>query len=286
MEIHGKIDAGGAAFDAIQLARRTVKALLPASVRALLPPVVRNAPLVVKAWPVFESPLAVVHHYLNRSVPPAGCIRLRSGGELTLSGHALDTTVAFQVFCDEVYPVDHDTTIVDIGANIGMFSLYAAFRGARKVYAFEPNGEAYRCMLHNIERNGLQGRIVPCQRAVTSRADEIVTIAKAASPQNRIGAASAPDDEHELVSAISLDEIVRRNDLSRIDLLKMDCEGSEYDILGGTSASTFSRIGRLILEYHHGREREIENDLRRHGFRLQKEAAENERMGMMWFGRA
>jgi FkbM family methyltransferase len=284
--ILGKIGGGAATFEAIEFARRTVKALLPARVRALLPPVLRNAPLVVRAWPVFKKPLALVHHYLHHTIPPEKCVRLRSGGELILSGHELDMAVVFQVFCDEVYPVDHDKVVVDIGANIGLFSLYAAFRGAGKVYAFEPNREAYCCVLKNIERNNLQGRIVPYHQAVTSRSNEVVTIAKAASPQNRIAHGSAPDDEHESVTTISLNDIVRNEGISRIDLLKMDCEGCEYDILDATDASTFSRIDRIIIEYHDGRELEIEQNLRRHGFKLEKAAADNDRMGMLWFGRA
>ena len=273
-------------FDTIEFARRTVKALVPARLRALLPPVLRNAPLVAKAWPIFESPLGVARHYLNRTVPTGNVVRLRSGRELTLSGHPLDIVVVFQVFCEQVYPVQRDTVVVDIGANIGMFSLFAAFSGATKVYAFEPNQAAYSCMLKNIERNGVQGRIAPYRHAVTSRSNEIVIIPKAASPQNRIAHECAPDGEHESVSTISLDEIVRSEGMPRIDLLKMDCEGCEYDILGGTSSSTFSRVGRVILEYHDGREGEIEKILRRHGFRLERSAAENDRMGMLWFARA
>jgi FkbM family methyltransferase len=285
MEIDGKTGVGAANFDAIELARTAVKALLPARVRALLPPIVRNAPLVARASRVFQRPLPLVQHYLHRTLPPGRRVRLRNGGELMLSGHALDVVVVFQVFCDQVYPVDRDTVVIDVGANLGMFSLYAAFRGARRVYAFEPNREAYRCMLANIETNGLQATIAPYRHAVTSRSHEVVAIPKAASPQNRICHASVPGDEHESVTTISLDDIVRKEGLSRVDLLKMDCEGCEYEILAATTPATFSRIGRIILEYHDGREREIEKDLRRHGFRLEKEAAENERMGMLWFRR-
>jgi len=283
---NGTVGVGAATFATIECARRTVKALLPARVRALLPPILRNAPLVARAWPVFKRPLALAQHYLNRTLPPEKCVRLRNGGELTLSGHELDMAVVFQVFCDEVYPVDRDTVVIDIGANIGLFSLYAAFHGARKVYAFEPNREAYCCMLKNIEKNNLQGRIVPSRLAVTSRSNEVVTIPKGASPQNRIAHESVRDDEHESVTTISLNDIVRNEGISRIDLLKMDCEGCEYDILGGTDASTFAKIGRIIIEYHDGKERQIEKDLRRHGFSLDREAAENDRMGMLWFGRA
>ena len=284
MEIRSRSDI--MTFEAVEFARKAVKALLPARLRAALPPVVRNAPLVARAWPIFESPLALVRHYLDRTVPPGNRIRLKNGAELILSGHELDIVVAFEVFCYQVYPVERDTVVVDVGANIGLFSLYAAMNGATKVYAFEPNHEAYRCMLKNIEGNALQRRIVPYRHAITSRSNEVVLIPKTASPQNRIARGSAIDDGHESVSTMSLDDIVLQHGISRIDLLKMDCEGCEYDILGGTSASTFSRIGRVILEYHDGREGELEKTLARHGFRLERQAAENERMGMLWFGRA
>lgn len=204
---------------------------------------------------------------------------------MILSGHHLDMVVLFQVFCDRVYPVDPDTVVVDIGANIGLFSLYAAFSGAQKVYAFEPNREACGYLLENIRRNNLQDTIVPHHYAVTSRSNEVVTIPKGASPQNRIAYGNADNDEHESVMTISLNDIVSRESISRIDLLKMDCEGSEYDILAGVSASTFSITGRIIIEYHDGKEREIEEDLRRHGFRLEKQVPETEKMGMLWFRR-
>ena len=286
MQTRSKIETGATSFDAIEFARRSVKALVPSRLRALLPPVVRNAPLIARAWPIFKRPLPLVRDFLNRTVPPGKVIRLRNGGELTLSGHELDVVVAFQVFCEQVYPVQRDTVVVDVGANIGLFSLYAAFSGATRVYAFEPNEEAYRCMLRNIERNGFHGRILPHRHAITSRSDDMVIIPKAASPQNRISHGGVPDGGHESVRTLSLDDIVRKHSLSRVDLLKMDCEGCEYDILGGTSASTFSKVGRIILEYHDAREAELVTILGHHGFRLERQVAENGRMGMLWFGRA
>lgn len=285
METPSKIGVSAGNFDAIEFARRIAKALLPARARALLPKVLRNAPLVARAWPVFKRPGPLIRHYLNHTSPPEKRIRLKKGGELILSGHQLDLVVLFQVFCDRVYPVDPDTVVVDIGANIGLFSLYAAFSGAKKVYAFEPNREACGCILENIRRNNLQDTIVPYHHAVTSRSNEVVTIPKAASPQNRIAYGNADNDERESVVTISLNDIVSRESISRIDLLKMDCEGSEYDILAGISAPTFSIIGRIIIEYHDGKEREIEEDLRRHGFRLEKQVAETAKMGMLWFRR-
>ena len=153
------------------------------------------------------------------------------------------------------------------------------------MYAFEPNREAYECMLENIKRNNLQNVIDPYNYAVTSKSNEVVTIPKTASPQNRIGYENGGRgmDGYELVKTISLNDIVTKESLSRIDLLKMDCEGSEYDILAAISKSTFSKISRIIIEYHEGKAGEIGENLRKHGFKLEKQSPATNREGMLWF---
>jgi FkbM family methyltransferase len=244
---------------------------------------IHNGPQIARALSQFEDPLPLIHHYFNRTSPSEKRIRLRNGRELNLSHHNLDVVVLFQVFCERVYPTHSKAVVVDIGANIGLFSLYAAFCRAEKVYAFEPNREAYLCMRENIRRNNLGNVIVPYHYAVTSRSNEVVTIPKAASPQNRIAHESAGDDEHESVNTISLNDIVGIEGISRIDLLKMDCEGSEYEILASISQSTFSKIDRIIIEYHDGKAEEIDEELKRHGFKLERQAPQTERMGMLWF---
>jgi len=83
---------------------------------------------------------------------------------------------------------------------------YAAFSGARKVFAFEANREAYGRMLENISRNSLQTVIAPHNYAVTSKSGEVVAIPKGASPQNRITYGPASSDGYESVQTISLDE--------------------------------------------------------------------------------
>jgi len=202
-----------------------------------------------------------------------------------LSGHRLDIVVLFQVFCEQVYPTDPGSVVLDIGGNIGLFAAYAAFSGARKVFAFEPNREAYGRMLENISRNSLQTVIAPHNYAVTSKSGEVVAIPKGASPQNRITYGPASSDGYESVQTISLDDIVEREGISCVHLLKMDCEGSEYDIIAGTSDATFSKIRRIIVEYHDGKAGQICEDLLQHGFTLEQHVPETDRMGMLWLSK-
>ena len=241
--------------------------------------------MVARACWLFKGPRALVRHYFDQTVPSQQPIRLRNGKQIRLSHHPLDVVVLFQVFCERVYPTTRNTLVVDVGANIGLFAFYAALHGVAKVYAFEPNLQAYGCMVENINRNGFQDVVVPYHYAVTASSGEEVSIRRTSSPQNRVVRGDVDPREYETVGTISLDDFVRQERLSRVDLLKVDCEGSEYDILAGTSASTFAIIDRIVLEYHDGKADLIKEDLKRHGFTLEKERPETDMMGMLWFGR-
>ncbi|MDO8752056.1 MAG: FkbM family methyltransferase, partial [Candidatus Wolfebacteria bacterium] len=52
------------------------------------------------------------------------------------------------------------------------------------------------------------------------------------------------------VETVSLDEIVQKNNIERIDFLKMDCEGAEYGILFNSSPKTIGMIQKISMEYH------------------------------------
>jgi FkbM family methyltransferase len=263
-------------------AMRIIRALLHP--RERLPKALRFWLKIIRALFVFEEPRPLIRHYFNGTSPLDKRVRLRNGKQLLLSRQgSLDMIVLFQVFCEKVYPIVKNTVVLDVGANIGLFSLFAAFSGARRVYAFEPNREAYQYILENIRQNNLQDVIIAYNYAVTSRSHEVVAIPRVASPMNRIIYGRALIDEYESVNTISVDDIVSNDDISHVDLLKMDCEGSEYDILAGMSESAFSRIDRIIVEYHDGKPEEIDDNLKRHGFKQERKVPETEQMGMLWF---
>jgi hypothetical protein len=52
------------------------------------------------------------------------------------------------------------------------------------------------------------------------------------------------------VAAVSLADALARLATDRVDLLKLDCEGAEYDILMRTTPDVLSRIDRIVMEYH------------------------------------
>jgi len=166
-----------------------------------------------------------------------------------------------EIFMDECYlkdmrfPLPANPAIIDIGANAGYFSLFAfcRFPGAR-VFSFEPIPANFRLLERN--RNLNPGRQWSCvQKAVAGKAGELVLAFDAGddftTSATLIDGGSGQKDRIS-VSAVTLPEIFAGNGLERCDLLKMDCEGAEYDILYGCPPEVLGRIERIALEVHGG----------------------------------
>ena len=132
-------------------------------------------------------------------------------------------------------------TVVDIGGNEGIFSMYATVNCADKVYCVEPDPTNYQKMLQNITpfKN-----IVPVNVAVT----------KPGVKQSHMQLEGVMCRLHEggdgvVVNCVSLEELVK--DIPGDDLvLKLDCEGSEYDIVFNCPPEVIRRFKCIYTELH------------------------------------
>ncbi|UCH52297.1 MAG: FkbM family methyltransferase, partial [Pseudomonadota bacterium] len=136
-----------------------------------------------------------------------------------------------EIFLQDDYRLrDLDLTgevAIDIGAYIGDSSVALAARGAR-VHAFEPIAENYECLLETIEINGYKDRILAHRVGLTLSKD----------PQ--VDSADFP-----VVSALPY---LQSRGITRAHVLKMDCEGCEYDLLRDDSLIRFLNPERILLE--------------------------------------
>jgi FkbM family methyltransferase len=221
---------------------------------------------------------------VRQSSPASRQFELRDGTRIRLSGHPHDTVTLFVVFVREDYGrFPGARTVVDIGANLGVFALYAARQGASRIIAFEPNAAAFGCMQRNIAESRMEQRILPRRLAVSGTAGRTVRFPRDASVYNAI----APDDaagDFETVETVSLAAIVAQDAPQGIDLLKMDCEGAEYDILYASDAP-LERVREIRMEYHGGRGAELAEYLRGRGFRIDRLEPDGRWTGMLWASR-
>jgi FkbM family methyltransferase len=241
------------------------------------------ARLFWKCRRTFQDPMAVIRAYVTRQPLPGGIIALRSGLVLHLSPDPLDVVTVFGVFIREDYGrVPANASVIDIGANIGVFTIYAMHCGARRVDAYEPSAASFEQLQRNVRANGLEGRAVAHRAAVWDGSAATVRFPRKSSVLNTVLAAGS-DAAHDEVPAISLDAVVRT--MGAVDLLKMDCEGAEARILAAADLRSLRAIGEIRLEYHLGLGGQVESRLNHAGFRTSFKWAPNADGGILWLTR-
>jgi FkbM family methyltransferase len=138
-----------------------------------------------------------------------------------------------------------DKIIVDIGGNIGDTALQFAKQGA-EVYSFEPVPPIYDIALKNIDLNpDLKDKIHFYNYAISNKKGEI-DIAYGGEGTSAGSSTYSKKGKVYKVNTITLKDILS-NLCPNVDLLQMDCEGSEYDIIPNSNLSMFKEI---IIEYH------------------------------------
>lgn len=146
--------------------------------------------------------------------------------------------------------INNCSVIIDIGANVGVFSIYAAIESKNAmVYGFEPVVENYELLKQNINSNDLDSRIKTFNLGVASKTEER-KIYISSSPLHSIVDNNANQCSERIIYCTSLEDIIKNNYLSKIDLLKINCEGAEYEILYSTDKECFDKIFDIRLEYH------------------------------------
>lgn len=148
----------------------------------------------------------------------------------------------------EYEPLFNYDTVVDVGANIGSFSIWV-YPHAQKIYAVEPNPKAMRHLQQTVRDNKLD-KIIPCEVAITgSTGTRLLDNTDTAD----YGSGVINDSQGLTVQSMTLEAFVREHDIDYIDLLKIDVEGCEREIVEEKGfADVSKRIGTIIGEYHNG----------------------------------
>jgi FkbM family methyltransferase len=163
-----------------------------------------------------------------------------------------------EIFLEKTYslegfykPKERDT-ILDIGSNIGIFTLYLLAQTPKcEIHCFEPARETRSRLKTNIEQNGFTEQVVIHPYAIFVRQGKMDLILGEQTTQHSLYERhDIPQVAREQVQCMTLDEAVERSSANMIELVKLDVEGAELDILQGTLEKTWKKINRLVLEYH------------------------------------
>jgi FkbM family methyltransferase len=169
-------------------------------------------------------------------------------------GGTTDFHMFHRIFLRDEYRLDGHADwecVVDIGGNVGLFSARAAAI-ARRVITYEPVAENFAQLQVNCSG---RANIEAVRVAVAGRSGSLRIYRPAARGLTGVHSAyrdmgGLMSDEYDEADAITLDELLRRHDVAHCDLLKIDCEGAEYEILHAASDETLARVDRIHAEYH------------------------------------
>ncbi len=186
----------------------------------------------------------------------------RNGLKIKTKDGVSSGTIAVIFIKKDYGNVEDNSVVIDIGANIGVFSLFASQSKNTKVFAFEPMPENYSLLKENISLNNLEKNILPFNLAVGALNEKrklflgdspFPSFLKISdSPFNALHGNSQQEQNQKYVeiNCIAFKDIFDKNNIQKCDLLKMDCEGAEFEILYNLPNEYFKIIKKIRMEYH------------------------------------
>jgi len=179
-----------------------------------------------------------------------------------------------EFFVDKIYEdldIDGRSIVVDVGANIGLWTKFILSKNAKKVYCFEPNNKAVEQLKINLKEHN---NVVMYSNALYKENTNL-TLYTDPKDNSLISSIYTVTEQSEEVDAITLDYFMEIENIERIDLLKLDIEGAEFDILENLTEVALSKIDSILIETHcgnveNGEDRliAIKNNLIANGFKI------------------
>ena len=182
-----------------------------------------------------------------------------------------------EIFINKVYTknsirIEEGDVVFDIGANVGVFSLYASLVKGTKIFSFEPHPENFKKLRNNILNNKIKNI-------------EYLNYALGIDNEDRFMIEGSIPGGHKVsnnnsttvdigggirVQAVKLESIMDKLKVDKINFLKLDCEGAEGEIIKSLGVTGLKKIDKIAVEFHNNHSilnhSEIENILNASGF--------------------
>ena len=149
-------------------------------------------------------------------------------------------------------------TVVDIGANIGLFCEYIRrIAKCDKIYAVEPNKQALKILKESFTDN----RFIVVEKALMEKDGELEFYVD--DGNSTVGATKKFDNlkNSYKVPGVSFKTFLKENNIEYIDLFKMDIESGEYPFFESMQKEDLDKIGSILVEYHFCGGRTMEKDV-------------------------
>jgi FkbM family methyltransferase len=178
-------------------------------------------------------------------------------GKIALREIGSDLATFDEIMVDEVYrqvvrSIVRFQTAIDLGANIGLASLYLAHHSSScRILAVEPNPKSYEMLVCNVRNLGERCRTLSA--AVWGTHGRLLPDPRI--PMDRFSAftlrESSPNAPREMsVEGFTMPEILNYSGFDTVDLVKVDIEGSEIHLFREGNLQWLTRVGSIAIEFH------------------------------------
>jgi|688.fasta_scaffold252976_2 FkbM family methyltransferase len=163
------------------------------------------------------------------------------------------------VYEDE-YKTDmcEDDVVYDLGANYGVYSMFANRFNVKQIYAFEPTPDVFDCLKRTFKNNK---NISIFDKAISSEDKVSPFYTHKSSVSNGLIKGFLDRWNTELntvdVECVNLENFILNNSLLPPTIIKCDIEGSEYDFIKSLSDSFFMSIRVFIVEFHYNTDSQL-----------------------------
>lgn len=184
-------------------------------------------------------------------------LETRNGIKIKLRIHSTDIFAFIHVWILQEYnkkgfEINDKDIIIDIGAHIGLFALYASqFCKTGKIYCFEPIEENFDLLVSNLKLNNIKN-VIATRSAVSHKTGNVTIYLNQDESAHSM---YVPASKSVQVQSVSVKDIIDFNNLEKCDLIKIDCEGSEYEIINSLPVTYFDKINKMCIEYHFASEK-------------------------------
>lgn len=214
----------------------------------------RQTPVLFRNFPAVFRDLALSD---TRWASKEITFRLRNGYTVVTPNADGARFPLYEVFGDDGYRVaelmngvDPDATILDVGGQIGSFSLaMAKALPQARIHVYEASPTSAGYVSRNINNNGLSGRVTVHAKAMAGEVGEFTFVDSGdASGHNGRTAPERLGSEGKLQSD-TFDNAVKTAG-GNVQIVKMDVEGAEYDIILRSDPASWSEVRKVVMEYH------------------------------------
>lgn len=193
-------------------------------------------------WRLFE----LKRKYVQMNLKNGYSLEIHSKADLSM----FDEIWGTEVYNPTGFEIQKSDVVLDIGAHLGFFSLYAAKKAKKgKVYSYEPFKTNFSGLKHNVKLNNLKN--ISINNVAVSNKSGLTKFYPFEGHNGCHSLFYRGQNKNALtVKTTTLKEILLKNKIKKCNFLKLDCEGAEFRILLTADNNTLNKIEKIAGELH------------------------------------